>query len=518
VKVVFRVDATIQMGIGHLMRSLSLAKSLQDHGVQVHFICREHPGNLIGILQREHIPVSILPAPTSITIPTDVDYTNWLGVTQTEDATQTIDAIINGKPDWLVVDHYGIDINWENIVRPHVKKVLVIDDLANRQHNCDVLLDQNFSSEGERRYSDLVPKTCKLLLGPHYALLKPEYAAYRRKLRKRDGQIRNVLLFFGGSDLQNMTGKALEALSCPELKHLNVNIVIGTNNIHRASIEQQVIKRPKTNIYDPRPHLADLIAKADLAIGAGGASTWERMCLGLPTVVITLAENQLPATKALVEAKLIYYAGHFTEVDDCHLKLLIQKLINNPIELADLASRNFLQVDGLGLFRVVEVLNPSPANELRLRPARKEDMLHFFNWVNDPAVRKNSFNTSVISWETHQKWYEKKLHDSNCWQFVLDAGSLPVGQIRFERCGNEAQIDYSIDKIVRGRGWGSLLVAMGVELMQKIEPIRIYANVKADNLASSAVFLKNHFLEKSSKLGMGYRQFYCNPVGSDGSK
>jgi len=513
-KAAFRVDASAQMGIGHFMRCLTLAESLRERGAQIRFVCREHTGNLIALLQQKAVPVTVLPAPAINDTASGENYAIWLGVTQAEDAEQTIEALNGEKPDWLVVDHYGLDVEWEQRLRPHVSKLMVIDDLASRRHDCDVLLDQNYTAEGERRYVGLMPDTCKLLVGPRYALLRPEYDAYRKTLRARDGQVKRVLVFFGGSDPQNMTGVALEALSHPELKHLDVDVVIGANNPHREVLEKQSQERQQTKIYGSLPHLADLMAQADLAIGAGGATTWERMCLGLPSVVISIAENQRPACEALAEAKLIHYAGHFSDIKTDGLTQLLKQQIHATEKLAELSIQNRLQVDGLGTLRLVEVLCPSDINKIRLRPACEVDIALYFNWANDPEVRKNAVNTNTIAWATHRAWFANKLQDVNCRLFVLEAAGLPVGQIRFDRVGDESYIDYSLDSIVRGRGWGLRLLDLGVDQIRLIEPVRLRAEVKAGNEVSAAIFLRNGFTETSNASGE-YRSFYSDFGASD---
>jgi len=510
-KAVFRVDASAQMGIGHLMRCLTLAEALRERGVQIQFICREHPGNLIALLQIKAMPVMVLPTPVLINVIGE-NYAAWLGVTQIEDVAETIEALNGERPDWLVVDHYGLDFEWEQQIRPHTNKLMVIDDLANRNHECDVLLDQNYSVGGEHRYAGLVPDTCNMLLGPRFALLRSEYLTYRKNRHPRDGRINRVLVFFGGVDPCNMTGYTLEALSQPEWSHLNVDVVIGANNPYREVLERQVRARPHTSIYGSRPHLADLMAHADLAFGAGGATTWERMCLGLPTIVISIAENQLPASESLAKGELIYYAGHFPDIRMNYLAHLLKQLSHDAEKLIELGIRNQLQVDGLGALRLAEVLCPSEINEIRLRPAGIEDIFCYYNWANDPEVRKNAVNTHAISWETHQAWFEKKLLDANSHLFVLEVAGLPVGQIRFDRKGGEAHIDYSLDSIVRGRGWSSRLIDLGTEMMRQKEPVRLRAHVKAGNAVSVAVFQRMGFIETKSVAEGMLRSFYCNLI------
>ena len=501
-KVFFRVDASLCMGIGHFMRCLTLADALRDRGKQVRFICREHNGHLIDKLSQKAIPVTVLPASVITDSSGSENYAAWLGVSQAVDAKESIEAINKEMPDWLVVDHYGLDVEWEELLRPHVKRLMVIDDLANRRHDCDLLLDQNFGRH-EQDYKGIVNSDCQLLIGPHYALIRPEYVTYRKTLRERDGQVNRVLVFFGGSDPDNMTGLALHALSKTDLRHLQVDLVIGANNQHREKLEKQAQQRLNTRIYGPRPHLADLMAQADIAIGASGATTWERMCLGLPTVVVSIAENQKPASEALFEAGLIEYAGHFSDIKQDQLVETLRLLCESAKKRANVSVYNKLLVDGLGSSRLIEFMFPSTTSELCLRPASLDDIILYYNWANDPEVRKNAINMAYISWETHSAWFLNKLHVVKSRLFVLEVAGLPVGQIRFDMNGDEANIDYSLDTIVRGRGWGSHLLAMGTNLIQEIVPVKLRATVKDQNNAPASIFLHGGFSEKESSLEGG---------------
>lgn len=495
---VFRVDASTRMGIGHLIRCLTLADALRERGVQTEFICRKHPGHLISLLEEKNQPVIVLPQPVSDDSLLDASYAEWLGVTQEEDAAQTINAINAGIPEWLVVDHYGLDVKWEQRVRPHVGKLMVIDDLANRHHDCDVLLDQNYSQGGGGRYRRLVPDSCVLLTGPQYALIRPEYRYFRKNLRVHEGKVKRVLVFFGGSDPFNMTGLILDVLSQSEFLHIDVDVVIGANNRHREFIYGQAQKRTHTTISGLRPHLAELMVQADLAIGAGGTTTWERMCLGLPALVISIAENQLQGSEALAKAGLIQYAGYCHEITFEHVAKLFNELIADKERLVELSMQGQLQVDGFGALRIAEALVPSDAKELEIRRARPEDMALYYRWANDPTVRTNAFNTNPILWEEHERWFNKKIHAVDCYLFVLEVNGLPVGQIRFDKAESEMNIDYSLDVVVRGRGWGRRLVDLGINQVRGGAFTRFRAAVKYENKASYFVFSKMGFTEAVS--------------------
>jgi UDP-2,4-diacetamido-2,4,6-trideoxy-beta-L-altropyranose hydrolase len=379
------------------------------------------------------------------------------------------------------------------------------------------LLDQNYSAEGEHRYADRVPGSCKLLIGPRFALIRPEYAANRKTRFARDVLLKRVLVFFGGSDPQNMTGLALEALSQAAFCHLDVDVVIGANNAHRNILEKQASERPQTTVYGSRAHLADLMSQADLAIGAGGATTWERMCLGVPTVVISIAENQRPASEALARAKLVYYAGHFSGINTDQLTHLLDDFSRHADKIVEMSTQSQLQVDGLGALRMVETMCPTTVREIRLRKAREEDASHYWHWANDPTVRSSAMDTSPIPWVTHQQWFANKLHSNGSRLFVLEAKGLPIGQVRFDDLGHETQIDYSLDSIVRRRGWATRLIALGVDLIQREGPVRLRANVKTGNLPSASVFLQMGFKEVTSttQAANKVRSFLSNPASSN---
>lgn len=359
-RVVFRVDSSSLIGTGHLVRCLTLANALRERGAEVEFISREHPGNLLARLAAEGFATTTLPAPAAKADPSSEsnaeDYAAWLGVPAAEDAAQTIEALDAAAPDWLVVDHYGLDSEWETRLRPHVGRILAIDDLANRTHDCDVLLDQNYFADPESRYRGLVPPGCRFLVGPRYALLRPEYREYRAKPHGPDGEVRRVLVFLGGTDRHGVTAMALEALSAPGLAHLHVDVVVGANNASPERIEELAVQRGRTTLETPRPHLADLMWRADVAIGAGGATTWERMCIGLPSVTMSVAENQRPGCEALARAGLIGYGGHVAQFGVEDLRRALDDLIRDGARLSKLRRENRGLVDGCGAMRVTEAL------------------------------------------------------------------------------------------------------------------------------------------------------------------
>ncbi len=318
-RVVIRVDSSIIIGSGHLMRCLTLAERVRKaKGAEVHFISRDLDGNMYDKIESAGFFLHVLPRH-----PLDVSlegYNSWLTVPPNVDAEETkevLQAICN--IDYLVVDHYALDIAWERGMRFFTDKIVVIDDLANREHDCDILLDQNFYLDKERRYIGLAPGKCMLLLGPRHALLREEFYDARKHLRKRDGQIRKILVFYGGSDMTNETMKALNALCEWHETHPEaaVDVIVGASNPHQQTIAtfcNSSKNKQWMNYHCQVENMAELMARADIALGAGGSTTWERCFLELPSIVTSVAENQEKIAEDCAAAGYITYLGRAEKV------------------------------------------------------------------------------------------------------------------------------------------------------------------------------------------------------------
>lgn len=323
-RMAIRVDSSITIGSGHLMRCLTLAERMRKKKkAEVHFISRDLEGNLLGKIKDAGFTLLVLPRHPSNK---HLDgYVAWLTVPQEIDAAETKDILRElGKVDRLVVDNYAIDITWEREMRPFVDEIFVIDDLANRIHDCDILLDQNFYLDKERRYIDLVPGKCKLLLGPQHALLREEFYEVRKHLRKRDGQIRKILVFYGGSDMTNETMKALSALCRWHGLHPDVmgDVIVGASNPHKeeiAAVCNSPTAREWMNYYCQVDNMAEFMIRADIALGAGGSTTWERCFLELPAIVTSVAENQEKIAEDCAAAGYITYLGRAENVAESQI-------------------------------------------------------------------------------------------------------------------------------------------------------------------------------------------------------
>ncbi|MBL1378398.1 UDP-2,4-diacetamido-2,4,6-trideoxy-beta-L-altropyranose hydrolase [Zobellella iuensis] len=302
--IVFRTDASLEIGSGHVMRCLTLADALRERGADCRFICREHPGNLIEQVRNKGYIVHALPtmAPveaSSLAIPPPtampMAHSHWLGTTQEQDAEACVAILAELAPDWLIVDHYALDARWELALKPHYRKLMVIDDLADRTHQCDLLLDQTYGRNAAD-YQPWVPAGCSLLCGAQYALLRPEFAALRpySLQRREDPRLQHLLITMGGVDKDNATGQVLQALKSTALPDgCRITVVMGSTAPWLDEVRQAAEDMPwPTTVRVGVSDMAQLMADSNLAIGAAGSTSWERCCLGLPTVMLVLADNQ----------------------------------------------------------------------------------------------------------------------------------------------------------------------------------------------------------------------------------
>jgi UDP-2,4-diacetamido-2,4,6-trideoxy-beta-L-altropyranose hydrolase len=499
----FRVDASVLIGSGHVMRCLTLAEELRQAGADVRFIPRSHDGSLNSLIQNKGFKLYELPTPCRVPLKetTRGEYATWLGTTQEADAAETVAILKTFQPDCLIVDHYAIDETWEQLVRPYVNKIIVIDDLADRKHDCDLLLDQNYVHGGHKRYTDLVSPACTVLAGPKYALLRKEFAEARKNLKHRDGSVYRVFVFFGGVDSDNMTGKALEALSANEVSHIHVDVVIGAANPHRAAISHVVTQRSLTILHVQVENIAELMAQADLAICAGGTTTWERFCLGLPSLVVSIADNQVPFTRDLHQDGLLRWLGTSQDVD-------VQKLREGISQALQATDRNRQEtemgmklVDGSGAQKLAHMLLKGPLHEeLRVRRVIESDCELFWHWANDPEVRKNAFNSDLIPSESHKIWFSKKIRDPYTTIYVLEYEQCPIGHVRFEINDEQYVISYLLGRTFRGIGMGKKILKIAIDSFKKTRLFLLKAEVKCDNFASAVNFIRLGFKEQNHEI------------------
>ena len=358
--VAFRADASLDIGIGHVMRCLTLADALREHGANCHFICREHPGHQLDQIRQRGFSAHALPCCKPAERTNDETgalqpaHAHWLGSDWQTDARHTGDILAELQPDWLAVDHYALDTRWERALEGHYKKLLVIDDLADRPHICDVLLDQNLGREA-KDYAALVPDHCTVLAGPHYALLRPEFAALREySLRRRDvPTLKRILITMGGVDQPNATGKVLEALKvCPLPHDCRITVVMGAQAPWLEQVRALAATLPwPTEVRVAISDMAQVMADSDLAIGAAGSTSWERCCLGIPTLMVVLAENQWAGARALQAQGAALLLGEPADIEQQLADTLTSFTTG---ELAEMSLAARAVTNGLGTYHVAQ--------------------------------------------------------------------------------------------------------------------------------------------------------------------
>lgn len=355
-KFAFRTDASIRIGTGHVARCLNLANALHARGHTITFICGEHPGHRGAVIEAAGYALHLLPRDEMQGLE---GYEAWLGATIAQDATQTIASLQGEAPDWLITDHYALDATWHRTVREALGcRIMVIDDLANRAYDADILLDQNFHLTPEKRYTGRVPETCLLFLGPRYALLKPDFFVQPPLLRHH-AQPKRLFLFFGGIDATGETLRALTALTRIPHALTQIDVVCGSANPQLSAIREQCSIHGYT-LHIDTPHMAGLIAGADLGIGGGGVNTWERCFLHLPTLVITVAENQEPSMAETSAAGLVCYLGRSQSLSDMDLQAGIAAFITDTQGRTEIAAHCAQLFGQSGMAEVVNQLTHEP--------------------------------------------------------------------------------------------------------------------------------------------------------------
>jgi len=490
-KVAFRVDASAQIGTGHFMRCLTLAYELTQRGAQIRFVSRHLPEYLANLLAAKGYELAMLDSAENDADLDELAHAHWLGCSQAQDAKDAIKALSDSVWDWLIVDHYALDSRWESRLRQTAPKILVIDDIADRQHDCDILLDQNYYADMNTRYAGKVPDHCRLLLGPRYALLREEFRQLREQLEPRTGSVHRILVFFGGMDADNYTGRAIQALTDIGVADMQVDVVIGAQHPCREAIEAACLRHHFT-CHVQTSRMAELMAAADLSIGAGGGATWERCSLGLPAIAISTAENQRRQVADAAAEGWVY-------APDLKHDLVIGHHISSLIEnscLRQLISRNAMQaVDGRGVLRVVAGMGCSG---IVMRTVMADDSESLFGWRNHPAIRAVSRSSGLINWEDHSRWFTSLLSDSNRVLLIGQRDGVPIGVVRFDIQHHQAEVSIYLVPGITGCGRDLLGSAEMWFAKNRLEVNILRADVLGGNERSHQLFLSSGYEVEST--------------------
>ena len=475
-RAIFRADASAAIGGGHVMRCLTLADGLIAKGWCVGFICTIETLSFFPALANR---VEVLHA------------MDWRFL----DAASLTQCWPTGC-DVLVVDHYDLDSRFETACRGWAAKIVVINDLADRRHDCDLLIDPTLGRRAED-YRDLVPDHALVLPGPDFALLRPEFAARRAEAlagRANIEQANRVLVSLGFTDLGGISARVTRGLLDSGLP-LSLDVVIGPNAPSQVALEELASRDARLTLHVAPAGMAALMVRAHLAIGAGGTTSWERCCLGLPTVIVVLAANQRVVASSLELAGAAVVAEITPGPNVKSIVECASDLIRNPSTLLAMSRAAASLVDGRGRDRVLQVilslrLPTEPQDRIVVRPATTSDSRSVFEWRNDPVSRANSHTGHVLGWDEHDEWFSRSLVDPDRVIFMGVVDDEPIGVVRFDRCGTqEFEISINLAPGRRGRGLGAKLLSSACSAFTINEPKAcLAAQLKVANLPSRRVF------------------------------
>jgi len=362
-KLLFRTDVSQVIGTGHIARCLALAKHALKRGWSVCFVCRDPDSYIKNFIFSEGYTLKQLETPffNKLKIQNKLAHEDWLPVSQEIDAMETLKVLYEFEPDWVIVDHYSLDKEWHDILKKNFANILVIDDLGDRKLNCDILLDQNLGASA-RKYEGKLPVNCRLLLGPTFALLRSEFREWReRSLEGRlDRNIENILITMGGVDAENYTLWALKEITKSKYaKKCTFTVVIGGSYPHTNSLEEFVAaSHLKVLVLSRVKNMSEVMSKADLCIGAAGSTSWERCCLGQPTITLSISNNQKEIAEQLSQRNVAIYSN----IDNLLVDFERFFGVSGKELLRALSTNSRLICDGFGASRVIKELEKKIEN------------------------------------------------------------------------------------------------------------------------------------------------------------
>ena len=472
-----RADANTHMGTGHVMRCMALAQAWQNSGGQVSLTASSLPPALTERLRAEGITLDTIAVEPG----------------SREDAQQTAELARSLHVQWVVVDGYQFGADYQRTLKKAGLRVLFVDDYGHAGAYCaDLVLNQN-SYAHEGLYADRSSQT-RLLLGPQYVLLRREFWPWRGWRREIPAVACKVLVTMGGSDPDNVTLRVIQVLEQIKVPSLEATVVVGGGNPHYVELEAFAQSshhhiRVEQNVVD----MPALMAWADVAVTAGGTTCYELSLMGLPALIIVLAENQRPSAAALAAAGVGWDLGWHSLIDVPAMADALGRLRADPDARIAMMRHGQALSDGHGSVRVVAELQ---GGALRLRRATKADCQLLWEWSNEPVVRAASFSSEPIPWAQHVAWFAARMDDpSHHIYLAVDVGSCPVGMVRFDLTGDVATISVSLAVHARGMGYGSQLIHMGAAaLFAEGRTALMHAYIKPENQASLRAFKRAGFI------------------------
>lgn len=516
--ILFRLDASEVIGTGHLMRCVALASAFKLRGMHSVFVCRDLNKKFVTYLEKLGFDSFQNGYNTDLQVEEECLSSSWTDQMQKLDASDTINILKKlesefGLPFVLIVDHYSLNAVWEKTVTERYDlPICAIDDL-DREHQCSYILDTTFGKT-KANYQNKIPRHCETMIGSKYSMLRPEFAVLRESsLRRRDqtyvdsSSVKDLVIAFGGADHDNITSRLLSAIEVlPKKFDFNVHVLIGAAYGHKDQLITQIeTSRFTTELHHNITDVASLFAKADICIGASGSSTWERCCLGLPTVNLVIAENQKQIAEILGNSRMLVNAtlpkGDFSEDNyrDWNDKYLIPLLSQSSFR-EDISVNMRKATDGFGLLHIISVLVKKFVlnHDVELTHASGDDAQLVYQWQSFPEMRKYSINKTVPTWDNHLKWYANKLREPNSDFYIAKVNGLKVGVVRLDEFSAKQELGdpkYANDtckliSILTGPEFQGMKLGKRalIELQKRHTKEILVARVFQENTASVALF------------------------------
>lgn len=486
----FRADASAKTGGGHVMRCMTLASALLKWGQKIAFLSQ--PGTV------QTVPP--LGASGMAVIEVTAEPSSWI---------EGLNEWHAGGVDCLVIDSYGVGAEQERAMRGTAKRIMVIDDLANRAHDCDILLDQNLGRTAAS-YAGLVPSHCEVLAGPRYALLRPEFAQARpRALARRgaSGPVERILISMGMTDVGGVTARVLEAVLTADTGAA-IDVVIGSRAPSLARVRALAARDGPIALHIDNADMCELMVAADLGIGAAGSTSWERCCLGLASIVMVLADNQREGAAALAGAGAALAGTDQLDASSAGLTAAVRRLSSSSVERATMAASAAGLADGQGVRRCLARIVG-----LELVAAALEHSADIWRWRNDPATRAASKDKCEIDWATHSAWYDRVLADGGRIQLVAFVDGRPCGVVRFDPAHDEQGnpsghlVSINLAPEVRGQGLGVPVLGEACDRVRALRPMTIHADIAMDNPASQRIFAACGFVAVAAPDQSGFTRY-----------
>ncbi|MDX2320731.1 MAG: UDP-2,4-diacetamido-2,4,6-trideoxy-beta-L-altropyranose hydrolase [Moritella sp.] len=490
--IVIRADASVHIGSGHVMRCLVLAQELQQQGHHVRFACRRQLGHSIDFIVAKGFKVlELIPVENESVPQNTADYAAWLQVSWDVDAASFINEV--GFADLVIVDHYGLNKNWQSRVRDTLScKIFVIDDLV-REHDADIILDQTLLRTAQEY--QLTNPSSKMLMGCDFALLNPMFAGYREKALELMpfSDVANILVTMGGIDQPNATLSVLRALSL-SAQAIKVTVLLSERAPHYQIVKSFCDGFSWITHIDFVDNMAHLMLEHDIAIGAPGSTTWERACLGIPAVIIPLADNQLTISQKMRAVN----AAISLDVERIEAELLtaIEQI---KASYSTFKATNLGLCDGLGVKRVVANINALSidASQINIRRANNTDIDIVYQWQCHENTRRYALNPSIPTFSEHETWMSNKVIDKNHYFYLIELNEIRVGVVRLDRL---TAGEYVVSIFISPDYYGQGLAKQALNYIDYIHAhVTIHATVFKDNIASQKLFLSANYQRTSDE-------------------